>query len=86
LVFDLGAPGWVKVGDPIKDFSVEDGSGVVPVTDVKADDAGWVDLTLARPYVGKATVHAHPSARPFPSLRDRDQRPITGFSEVVAKR
>lgn len=83
LVFDLGTPGWVKVGDPIGDFSVEDGSGEVPITAVKADDAGWVDLALARPYVGKATVHAHPSARPFPCLRDRDQRPITGFSEVV---
>jgi len=84
LSFDLGAPGWVKVGNPLEDFAVEDESGAVPLLAVRPEDAGWIDLDLSRNTLGVTTVHAHPSARPFPCLRDRDQRPITGFSERVS--
>lgn len=83
LTFDLGPAGWVQVGRRDIDFRVEDQKGPVGVAHLVADDRGFVDLVLERPLVPPATVHGHDGGHPRPSLRDRDQRPITGFSEVV---
>lgn len=71
--------GWCRVG-PIADFTVIDGMGPVELSAVTPDDQGWVDLRLGRGPAGGVTIHAHAGCFPPVNLRDRDQRPILGFT------
>jgi sialate O-acetylesterase len=79
LAFPRPPAGWVKVG-PVQDFTVTDVDGAIAINEVHLGDDGQVDLTLSRAAGANAVVHAHFGSYPHPSLRDQDQRPITGFS------
>lgn len=84
LDFALGAPGWCSLG-PVNDFTVEENAGSgIPIKQVLLRDEGSVELLLAHPAAGPVTIHAHAGRYPHPSLRDRDQRPVIGFSVELA--
>jgi hypothetical protein len=79
LRFPKPAAGWVQVG-PVQDFTVYDRMGHVELAGIELNDDGWVDLRLGRGPAGGVTIHAHEGCFPPVSLRDRDQRPIAGFT------
>ncbi|MCX5658193.1 MAG: hypothetical protein NTW19_00540 [Planctomycetota bacterium] len=81
LTFNLGPAGWCSLG-PVNDFTVVDAAGAtLAIKQVTPNDVGTVDLHLAQPAApGNVTIHAHAGKYPHPSLRDRDQRPVIGFS------
>ena len=85
LTFQHSPAGWCTVG-PVEDFRLEDDQGVIPLASVTADDAGWVDLYLARTPVGNVTAHAYYGRYPNVSLRDRDQHPIFAFTVAAPPR
>ncbi len=82
LTFERPPAGWSRPGR-IRDFTVEDAQGTIPVGRVEVDDEGWVDLFLERAPGSPATIHCHYGCDPAYDLRDRDQRPVEAFSVGV---
>ena len=74
--------GWRKV-PRVRDFTVSDADGPVPVMAAEALDDGWVDLELGRATVGEVTVTNHAGCDPVADLRDMDQRPTEGFTVAL---
>ena len=79
LKVERPAAGWCWVGQG-PDFVADDEAGLVAVTQVAPYDDGGIELHLARGLRGEAVIHAHWGCNPPASLRDRDQRPLLGFS------
>jgi hypothetical protein len=80
MTFENLVNGLVVFRTPIRDFTVEDANGLVPMDEVMIGGKNTIKIKLSRDIVGKGVVHGGFGPDPEISIhRCPDIMPILGF-------